>query len=139
MAPAAFDPSSPISLDEKLARFVLFSSHIRADGTVKPDAFIPHPYPDLATTRHNGLSEEEIRERGEAVALHRAKTLIGRADTASGAYLNQGLKFQPDPKEGNPQHINIIGWPLDKPAQKIIAQLISINFEIQTACSNRLH
>jgi hypothetical protein len=127
MAPATFDPWSPISLDEKQVRFVFFSTHIRADGTVKPDAFIPHPYPDLSTTRHDGLSEREIWQRGETIALQRGKSLLGRADAVSGAYLNQGLKIQPDPKEGNPQHVNIIGWPLDKPAQKIIAQLISNN------------
>jgi hypothetical protein len=143
MASETFEPSSPIALDEKQARFILFSAHIRADGTAKPDAFIPHPYPDLSTTRHNQLCDEEIWERGESVASQRGKALLGRADVASRSYLDQGLRIQPAPIAQNPQHINIVGWPVDKPAQKMIAQLIAKNSKFKPAqvvsCNSAIH
>lgn len=49
------DPANvpEVGPDEALARFVLHGSHIRrSNQTVKPDAFIPHPYRDLSVTRH---------------------------------------------------------------------------------------
>lgn len=45
----------PIANDELLARFVLFSDWIRHDQTVRPNAFIPHPYPNLSVIRHREL------------------------------------------------------------------------------------
>ena len=54
-----------ISMDERPARFVLFSRWIRRSGnteTVKADAFIPHPYPNLSVTRHLLLSEQACGE-----------------------------------------------------------------------------
>ena len=43
--------------DEWLARFILRKEHVRADGTVKPDPFIPYKHIELSVTRHLGLSE----------------------------------------------------------------------------------
>lgn len=109
--------------DERLARFILFSRWIRnSNQTVKPDAFIPHPYPDLSVTRHINLSEEVLWKTGQAVAdaIPPAK-LYGRADIYSSAARRQHLETNPDPTHSNPNHANIIGWPADKPAQKIIA------------------
>ncbi|OLE55633.1 MAG: hypothetical protein AUI36_16825 [Cyanobacteria bacterium 13_1_40CM_2_61_4] len=54
-----------ISADEWLARFILFKNWIRSsDQTVKPDAFIPHPYPDLSVTRHKDLSIQNLWQIG---------------------------------------------------------------------------
>ena len=62
-------PSSPREIqnallhvldDESLARFIFQRNYIRSDQTVKPNAFIPHPWPDLSVTRHFGLTEEEL-------------------------------------------------------------------------------
>lgn len=107
--------------DERLARFVLFSRWIRANQTAKPDAFIPHPYPDLSVTRHTGLSEDELWETGQAVASARPATLYGRADVYAQTVQRQHLEIHPDPVKNNCNHANIVGWPNDKPAQKIIA------------------
>ena len=54
---------SPMSDDESLARFILRQNQIRSDQTVKPDAFIPYPWPDLSVTRHLGLTDDELWER----------------------------------------------------------------------------
>lgn len=72
--------------NEILARFILSKSWVRADKTVKPDAFIPYPYPDLSVTRHTNLSESEIWQLGTEVAKKRNEkdireiALLGRAD-----------------------------------------------------------
>ena len=128
-------PASPpvcIPDAEKLARFVLSADHLRADGTVRPNAFIPHPHPDLSVTRHAELPERELWSRGHAVAaevrakLTRLLPLLGRADVTADVYLKQTLRLESAPVPGNPEHVNITGWPADKPAQKIIAQEIAV-------------
>lgn len=109
--------------DEQLARFILFSNWIRiADQTVKPDAFIPHPYPDLSVTRHKNLSEQELWQIGQGIADARPATLYGRADIRAIVIRQQALEIAPKPVANNPNHANVIGWPADKPAQKSIAQ-----------------
>ena len=115
-----------ISMDERLARFVLFSRWIRRSGnteTVKADAFIPHPYPNLSVTRHLLLSEQALWRIGNEVAKVRSATLYGSADITVADATNNKLQVAPAPAPvpGNPNHANVIGWPLDKPAQKIIA------------------
>ncbi len=113
----------PVTDDELLARFVLFSRWIRSDQTIRPDAFIPHPYPDLSVTRHEGLPEPELWQLGQSVADQRTLQLYGRADVRAHAVKAQPLRIEPTPEPKN--HANITGWPPDKPGQKIIAQEIA--------------
>lgn len=111
---------TPVTDSEVLARFVLSRGWIRSsNGTVKPDAFIPYPWPDLSVTRHVGLSIEEIWQIGQTVADSRPATLYGRADIQALSVTNQSLQIVPTREPKN--HANITGWPKDKPAQKIIA------------------
>lgn len=111
-----------VGAGEKLARFVLQSSHIRRqDSTVKADAFIPYPYPDLSVTRHTGISEQRVWEIAQRVAESIPKTLYGRADVEAQDVLDQNLTVQVAAETDNPNHANIIGWPPEKPAQKIRA------------------
>jgi hypothetical protein len=113
----------PIGDGEQLARFVLFSKHICTSGQrVKPDAFIPHPHSDLSVTRHNGFSEKQLWNIGRKVSIERKRTLYGRADVSATTVRQQSLKVEPKPLKGNPNHANILGWPTEKSAQKIIAQ-----------------
>ena len=116
------DTSLPqVTDDELLARFVLFQGWIRtSDSTVRPDAFVPYPYPDLSVTRHLGLSESDIWQIGQTVASSRPATLHGRADIQALHVKRQSLRIVPTPEPRN--HANVMGWPKDKPAQKIIAQ-----------------
>ena len=123
----ASDPPALIADEELLARFILFSKWVRSsDQTIKSDAFTPFPFPDLSVTRHTGLTEEKIWEKGNDVANERAKTLYGRADASTANVRKHDLNVIADPiPDKNMNHANITGWPQDKPSQKIIAQLIA--------------
>jgi hypothetical protein len=125
-----------VSDEECLARFICheipgtrsrFLSEIRScpqisrsDQTVRPDAFIPHPYPDLSVTRHTELSNAELWQVGQSIANNRSRTLYGRADIQALEVKKRSLCIQPTLTPKN--HANINGWPVDKPAQKMIAQ-----------------
>lgn len=111
----------PVAASELLARFILQGSHLRPDRTVKPNAFIPYPYPDLSVTRHLRLTETDLWEVGKCVARQTGKILHGRADVRTMAFQEQGLYVAVAPLPDNQNHANVVGWPLDKPAQKIIA------------------
>jgi hypothetical protein len=114
-----------VDRDEWLARFILYKRYIRADGTVRPDAFIPHPYPDLSVTRHLQLSEAQLWELGRDVGQESDKILQGRADIQASAFQRHELHVVPAALPKNPNHANVTGWPAEKPAQKIIAQQIA--------------
>lgn len=113
----------PVTDDEWLARFILFGRWLRSDQTVRPDAFIPHPWPDLSVAHHLGLDEEELWQIGQNVADQRTLPLYGRADIRARSIRKYRLDIQPTPEPIN--HANITGWPKEKPAQKIIAQEIA--------------
>jgi hypothetical protein len=114
-----------VSFDEMLARF-LFAKDIRLDLSIKPDPFVPPPNLQLSVTRHLELSEQEIWNLAQMVAFKRNKPLKGRADFLTSIILPFGLSVVEDPIEKeNPNHANIVDWPVDKPAQKSIAQEIA--------------
>jgi hypothetical protein len=69
--PTTVDPG------EWLARFIYYQRYIRQDRTIRPDAFIPHPYPELSVTRHLQLSETQIWEIGRNVAEQIGQPLRG--------------------------------------------------------------
>jgi hypothetical protein len=118
-------PTLPsVSEDEWMARFILFRHWIRkSDPPVRPDAFIPHPYPGLSVTRHIDLSETELWRIGQEIADKRPATLYGRADLQAISVIKKCLRIVPTPEPKN--HADITGWPADKPSQKIIAQEIA--------------
>jgi len=114
----------PVSEDEWMARFILFRYWIRkGDLSVRPDAFIPHPYPGLSVTRHMGLSETELWQIGQEIADKRPAALYGRADLQAISVIKKSLRIVATPEPRN--HADITGWPADKPSQKIIAQEIA--------------
>lgn len=120
----------PVSDEEWLARYILRKDHVRQDGTVKPDPFIPHPHADLSLTRHLGLDEREIWSTGTKIAEQvaeklRGATLQGRADAQARLYRQRGLLVEAVPVKENANHASVIGWPPDKPSQKEIALLIA--------------
>ena len=112
----------PVTAPELLARYVLQSNYIRqSNRTVKADAFIPHPYPDLSVTRHLVATESEMWAADELVACQTGKTLYGRADVRAADFMVRGLAVLAQPLPENPNHADVSNWPPDKPAQKIIA------------------
>jgi len=111
-----------VAPDEWLARFVLYSRHVRtSDQTVKSDAFIPHPHQELSVTRHLSATDDEIWGVGEQVATQQSRTLYGRADVEAQVFTSQSLNVQASPVLGNPNHADVAGWPTEKPRQKMIA------------------
>jgi hypothetical protein len=118
-------PPTEVGDGETLARYIFSGEHVRKDLTVKPAAFIPYPHPDLSLTRHLGLSEQLIWGHGEAVGAIRGKLLLGRADVEVSPLRTLGLKPESAPTDTNLHHVNVVGWPSDKPEQKIIAMEIA--------------
>lgn len=110
----------PVDPGEILARFVLYSKWIRnSDRTIKPEAFMPHPYVDLSVTRHRDISENELWQLGRSVAESRTCTLYGRADIKAEYVVLKKLTIEPSEPPRN--HANIKGYPDDKSAQKLVA------------------
>lgn len=131
MSGSLADPGSepPIGDDEPMARFVFRRELVRANGEVKPEVFMPHPYIDCSVTRHASLHEVDIWQRGQSVENQRKRgqpgiVLLGRADIKGLPVRGAGLDPVPDPTAENPQHANIRGWSSGKPNQKHQAQLL---------------
>lgn len=118
-----------VGSDEKLARFVFSSSHIRtSDKSVKPDAFMPPKNLKCSVTRHSfplKLSENDLWEIGKSIAKCRNVTLYGRGDIKADEVCQNSLDVIPEQVFGNPNHANIVHWPNDKALQKNIAQKLS--------------
>lgn len=115
----------PVADDEALARFILRREQVRADGTVKPDPFMPYKWVELSVTRHLGLDESELWSAGEHVANETHTTLHGRADTQAFSFVRQRLRVLPKPLPHNANHADVVDWPADKAAQKELALLIA--------------
>ena len=116
-----------VQAEELLARYILFSKHIRSSNeTIKPDAFVPHPYHELSVTRHQHASEDEVWAIGMDVAETIQRRLHGRGDITAQACLDQGLEVVAAPLENNPNHANVTRWPSgDKARQRFIAMRIA--------------
>ena len=114
-------PSTRINDDELLARFIVFRSWLRSDNTVKPDAFMPHPQTlDLSVFLHTGLSIDELWNCGQTAIQNRINAkLCGRADILTIHVRVQKLEVTHDAPPKN--HAVIIGWPNEKPSQKMQA------------------
>lgn len=110
-----------ITYDELLARYIVFSKFIRKDQTVKPGAFMPHPYLDLSVTRHLDATETEIWQVGQDVAQTQNRALHGRSDIQARDCRISSLKVKSKPLSNNPNHADIEGWPKEKQDQKSIA------------------
>ena len=120
---SAEDTTPGVEANELLARFITSSGWVRSKTqTVKQDAFIPYPYPDLSVTRHKNLSSADLWRLGQEIAAARPANLYGRADLAAGDARQQKLQVEARPVPENLSHASITGWPPDKPSQKIIAQ-----------------
>jgi hypothetical protein len=112
--------------DELVARFIFQRNHLRADLSVKPNAFVPPSHRlELSVTRHLQLGEEGLWTIGRNLAQQRLTILRGRADAKAAVFHGQGLKVLAAPVVGNPNHANIVGWPPEKYAQLSIAQQLA--------------
>jgi hypothetical protein len=112
---------APVHENELVARFILFRGWVRADLTVRPEAFIPYPHKELSVTRCQLLTDQEMCAIGHSVAHERKVIFYGHADIPVSAIIQQSLHLKSAPILNNPNHANIVGWPEQKPAQKIVA------------------
>lgn len=127
------DPANVPKVDngEITARFVVSKRHVnRQTGTLKADAFVPHPYVKLSVTRLIQITDEEVWGVGQAVAAAREppRTLYGRGDVLASTYRSQpNIDVVADPVDGNPNHANVTGWPSadEETAQVMIAKEIA--------------
>jgi hypothetical protein len=96
----------------------------RQDGTMRPEAFMPHPTTELSVTRHVSLSEAQVWQAGWGVAAEQNRPLYGRSDIVAAAFTSVALTVNSDPTPTNANHACVSGWPEEKAAQKSKAQLI---------------
>lgn len=143
------DAVPDVTDDERLARFVMVQSVIRADGTLRHNEFIPPSSGKLSVMRHLQATEDEIWGEGREVARLRAKKLLGRFDLNAGECRRTGLQViksplqvdppsNPEPRRriANPNHADLVfpcaaatnpGTPLTKADQMAIAKVLVAN------------
>jgi hypothetical protein len=124
------DPTNvpPVESDELLARYIFSDRHFsRENRRVKAGAFMPASDGAISVTRHREAAQEEVWHVGQAVARLRAATLYARADVLSATCESWQLSVEPAPVAGNPNHANVVGWPMqDKARRKLIAEEIAL-------------
>jgi hypothetical protein len=106
---------------EPLSRYILNKAYLRADGSVRWNAFIPTKSGETSVYRIFALSEYEIWKLGkEYVANHQQKQLLGRADFTCHDVIEIGLAAVSAPHP-HPRHANLTRWPAEKPEQRLFA------------------
>jgi hypothetical protein len=124
--------TEPIRDGEPLARYVLSDSWLYKDhraGTLRPNAWMPHPKVELSVFRTEGWTETQVVEQGHQVAKereakHRKKILSECREYPEGKktfrYHGRGEIIAKDvrlsgldllPKEPPPRHADMVNWP----------------------------
>lgn len=116
-----------VESDELLARYIFSDRHFsRENRRVKAGAFMPASDGAISVTRHREAKQEEIWRVGQTTARLRAATLYARADVLSATCESWQLNVEAAPIDGNPNHANVVGWPMqDKARRKLIAEEIA--------------
>jgi len=124
------DPANvpAVASDELLGRFIYSSRHFSpGKNRVKAAAFLPPADGKESVTRLRQATEVEVWQVGLAGAVKRAQTLYGRGDVLAATCESRRLTVEADPVADNPNHANVIGWPMeDKAACKLIAEEIAV-------------
>lgn len=124
------DPSNVPAIDanELLARYILSERHFSRDNRrVKSGAFLPASNGELSVTRHRDATDNELWHVGRGIATSRQVTLYARGDVLAATCIDQRLNIEAAPIDGNPNHANVVGWPMhDKAARKAIAEQIAL-------------
>jgi hypothetical protein len=120
----------PVADNELLARFILFSNEIRADGTVKPKLFLPYSLVVLSVNRHREATQEETWRVAWEVALARNKDLYGNANIRASNCRIESLDVVAEPiLPNNPNHADIAGYPTKKEDQLSLAAKLAASIE----------
>lgn len=105
------EPNARISDSERLSRFVFTLRYFRANGTVKPNAWMPARDNNTSVTQSSQMQESDLLRLGCEIGQLRGMNLYGRADVAHAIVRGVDLLAVPEPVAGNPNHANITGWP----------------------------
>jgi hypothetical protein len=120
----------PVEGYELLARFIVNGNEVRADGTVRPQLFLPYKRVELSVNRHRDATLEETTNIGRQVAAQRGKTLIGREDIRARSCCIHTLSVIASPiLPGNPNHADIVGYPTRKDEQLSLAAKLAASIE----------
>lgn len=115
---------------ELLTRFIVNSNEFRADGTVRPQLFLPYQRVELSVNRHRDAPLDQTWAIGRQVAEQRGKMLLGRADILASACRITPLDVVPRPiLPHNPNHAEVIGYPPRKDEQLSLAAKLSASIE----------
>jgi len=128
------DESIPEVHDEELlARFIVNKNEYRkSDNKINLKLFMPYRHVALSVNRHRESNEQEIWGIGSQVAKARNKTLYGRADILAASCRIESLDVNSKPLPGNPNHADIIGYPVKREDQMSLAQ------KLAAAAGNRI-
>lgn len=120
----------PVAENELLARFIVNRNEKREDGNVSHKLFMPWKWVELSVNRHREASQEETWRVGFNVASQRNKTLYGLANIrrSSCRFGNLDVISAPILPE-NPNHANIMGYPIEKEDQMAIAKQLAAAIE----------
>ncbi len=123
-------PVPPVEGEELLTRFIVNGNEVRADGTVRPQLFLPYKRVELSVNRHRDATLEETWSIGQQVAAQRGKTLIGRADIRASSCCIQTLSVVASPiPRSNANHADIVGYPARKDEQLSLAAKLAASIE----------
>ncbi len=101
-----------------LTRYIRTERHIKADSTVRYNAFMPAKNNSTSVFNITGLSDSDIWDIGKT----HISPMIGRADIKAEDVTNEGLQL--DPNEPPMRHVDIIGWSEDKSRNQLKAKQI---------------
>lgn len=128
-----------IAADEMLARYICAGQStkslrklVRPNMEVRMQLFMPYPHIETSVNRHRDCTEDEIWEFGQGVAKLRKLTLHGRSDISARdcsedplSVLAKPIKDAPVGAPDNPNHADIVGYPVTKEDQKSLAEKLA--------------
>ena len=107
--------------EKDISRFLFDSGHVRADKTIKHNAFIPPKNYRLSVFKTDTLTAEQIYQIGAQYVMPlRGKPIKGVAQVNSSHVVAIGLSFDSDGVP-HPRHSNIIGWSEDSSKDRVLA------------------
>ncbi len=116
-----------------ISRFLFDGGHIRADKTIKHNAFTPPKNYRLSVYKTDTLTAAQIYQIGsQYVVPLRGKPIKGVAQVHSGHVAAIGLAIDND---GVPhsRHSNIIGWFEDSTKDRLLAMKLASEAALLTA------
>jgi len=116
--------SSQVDPSEKTTRFIFAQRHFNIEKqVVESAAFLPPKDGKLSIYRIRDCSEKKVWWLGDwFVTRKRAdrKNALARADLIASIFSTVNLVLRPDTNP-HPRHVNVEGWPEDKPTKKMRA------------------